>query len=105
MPVLFEQLQDIVSLQEIDFITKQENAMWEIGIGPLEIVLLLAVMIALSFSAPTRRWMLPVLSCLLIGMLVTAPDPVSMLLVGLSLFGALAIGVSLSPYLRSQQST
>ncbi len=78
--------------------------MWEIGIGPLEIVLLLTVMIALSFSAHTRRWMLPALSCLLVGMLVTAPDPVSMLLVGLSLFAALASGVSLSTYLRAQKS-
>ncbi len=78
--------------------------MWHVGIGPLEIAVLFAVAMVLSFSSRTRRWMVAVLPCLVLGVVVSPPDPVSMLLVGVPLIAVLALGVSLSPFLRPSRS-
>ena len=78
--------------------------MGHMGVGPLEIGLLLALAMGWSFTTQTRRWMPAVLACLALGIVATPPDPVSMLLVAVPLIVVFAAGVSMAGFLRTPKN-
>jgi Sec-independent protein secretion pathway component TatC len=77
--------------------------MWQLSVGPAEIVILLAVAVVLwLLGKHGRRWMIGIVPCFAAAALATPADPVSMLVVALPLSLAFAGGVFLAPMVRSQ---
>ncbi len=75
--------------------------MWHIGIGPIEIALLMLAIVVLSFSGRrVRRWGFGIIPILILSVIVTPPDPLSMLIVGVPLVMAYVIGVHSASYIR-----
>jgi sec-independent protein translocase protein TatC len=79
--------------------------MWQLSVGPAEIVILVAVASILwLLGKQGRRWMIGIVPCFALAAAVTPADPLSMLIVALPLSLALACGVFLAPVLRPAAS-
>jgi Sec-independent protein secretion pathway component TatC len=79
--------------------------MWQISIGPAEVLILIAVASLLGLSGKRgRRWLLGIVPCFAIAAAATPADPLSMLAVALPLSLALVCGVFLAPMLRPSQA-
>ena len=79
--------------------------MWEVGIGPLEIVVLLVFSIGLIYSKPSGRWGGLAVACLIVAIFVSPPDPLSMLVVALPLMTIIAIGISVSGLITAPKNS
>ena len=76
--------------------------MWHIGIGPIELVLL--AFVGASLVCPgkrARRWAIGIVPITILSIIVTPPDPISALIVGVPLVTAFVTGVYAASYVRS----
>lgn len=75
--------------------------MWIPAVGIFEIAIVLVVAVALPLLLRGgSRWLAGILPCLVVAMLVTPADALSMLLVAVPLSAAFVIGVCASGFVR-----
>ena len=77
--------------------------MWNIGVGPVELVLFVLILVSLAvFRGRLRRWIAATLPFLALAIVLTPADPASAVLVALPLIVAFAVGVFAASYVRPQ---
>ncbi len=75
--------------------------MWNIGIGSIELALVLLILLsAVFFRGFARRWLGAILAIAVLSITLSPADPVSAVLVAAPLLVAFAIGVYAAPFFR-----